>query len=83
MKYITIPVEVDALQFSKSTMGDIQDFVNENCTFTAQKGKFTCEFRSGIALVRVQEGDYIVKDAKGGITIEKSGIFETKYVKKV
>lgn len=83
MKYITIPVEVEAIQFSRETMCDVQDFVNANCTFTTQKRKFYCEFRSGITLVRVQEGDYIVKDAQGGITVEKSGIFETKYVKKV
>lgn len=88
-KYISVPYEVEALQFCKATMGDIEDFTNsEWCYFKKNKKTLTCELRVGSVQLVLLDGDWLVKrtekqgDESGGISVMKPTEFEKAYVKK-
>lgn len=83
-KYISIPVEVEAIKFDITTLSEIIIF-SECLNFQlSKKGNlYNCliSLGGGVKLL-VIEGDYVVKDADRNISVVISEIFESSYIKK-
>lgn len=87
MKYVSIPKEIEAVQFTGNNLNEIIMYLDvseisirlerrpdavASCIITT---------KLGVKLVALQ-GDYITKDNVGNISIIKSDIFEKDYIKK-
>ena len=84
MTYISIPIEIEAIQFTPLTLGLIPEFTG--CTsmqFSIKDNKYQCliSVNNGVKLL-VIESDYIIKDKTGNISIMKPDVFERTYIEK-
>ena len=84
MTYISIPVEIEAIQFTPATLGLIPTFTGSTSfQFSVKEGKYQCliTVNNGVKLL-VIEDDYIIKDKNGNISIMKPDVFEKTYILK-
>lgn len=83
-RYISIPVEVEALQFKFAGLSDLIGFTGSSDFQVAKKGDvYNCLIAINGLKLLVIEGDYVVKKADGGIEIMTAADFAKKYVRKV
>ena len=81
MRYETIPHEVDAMQLSFMTLGEISSFTGcSNYTMSVRNGVINVIITVNNVKMLVVQDDYIVKDA-GEILIVKKKDFEQNYRK--
>lgn len=84
MTYISIPVEIEAIQFSPLTLGEIPVFTKSTSfSFTIKGGKYNCLVTvNGGEKLLIIEDDFIIRDKSGIISIMKPDDFNKKYIKK-
>ena len=84
MTYISIPVEIEAIQFGSDTLGQIPTFTRcTNFQFSVKSGLYNCLVTvNGGEKLLVIEKDYILKSKEGIISIMKPVDFEKSYIKK-
>ena len=82
-KYISIPIEVEAVQFNIDNVSDVVIFSGcSNFQITKKGNMYNCLITvDGIKLL-VIEGNYIVKDKDGKISVITEDIFNKTYIKK-
>lgn len=82
MKYLSIQVEVDAVQFTGSNIDEILALTNaSNIEIQIKDGIASCLITiNGIKLL-VLNTDYIIKDSESKITIMKQDVFNRNYIK--
>lgn len=83
-KYISIPEEIEAVQFKITTMSEV--VVLSRCTnfqLSQKSGQYNClvTVNDGEKLLIV-EGDYVIRDSLGKISVMKADIFAKSYIKK-
>ena len=83
MKYIKKPVEIEAVEFTRSNWDEIKLFTNNTAqTLLIEKrlnGKCTCIIPTLEGQHIATEGDYIIKGIKGEFYPCKPDIFEMTY----
>ena len=69
-KYINIPVEIEAIQFSTATLSDIIIFTEcTNFQLTKKNGVYDCLITvNGVKLLLI-EGNYVTKNSSGDINV--------------
>ncbi len=83
MKYISIPEEVDAIQLSLTTaLSELPQYATTSNLTLRKDGTVQCVITAGNVQRLVLEGDYIVKDSEGNVTVMKPEKFSLKYVAK-
>ena len=84
MTYISIPEEIEAIQFSPLTLGEIPAFTKcMNFSFTVKGGKYNCLVTvNGGEKLLIIEDDFIIRDKSGIISIMKPDDFNKEYIKK-
>lgn len=82
-KYISIPVEIEAIQFSTATLSDIIIFTEcTNFQLTKKNGVYNCLITvNGVKLLLI-EGNYVTKNSSGDINVVTAEVFEASYIKK-
>ena len=82
-KYISIPIEIEAIQFDITTLSDIIVFTQcSNFQLSKKSGVYNCLITvDGIKLLLI-EGNYVTKNSSGDIEVITKEIFEKSYVKK-
>ena len=82
-KYISIPVEIEAIQFSTATLSDIIIFTEcTNFQLTKKNGVYNCLITvNGMKLLLI-EGNYVTKNSSGDINVVTAEVFEASYIKK-
>ena len=82
-KYISIPVEVEAIQFSIDTLSDIVLFTEcTNFQLTKKNGIYNCLITvDGVKLLLI-ESNYVVKNSEGDISVVTQEVFDKSYIKK-
>lgn len=82
-KYISIPVEIEAIQFSVATLSDIIIFTEcTNFQLTKKNGVYNCLITvNGVKLLLI-EGNYVTKNSSGDINVVTAEVFEASYIKK-
>lgn len=82
-KYISIPVEVEAIQFSIDTLSDIVLFTEcTNFQLSKKNGIYNCLITvDGIKLLLI-ESNYVVKNSEGAISVVTQEVFDKSYIKK-
>lgn len=81
-KYISIPIEIEALQFTPLTLGEIPVFTKcSNFQFSLKDNKYNCVITVDAIKLLVIEDDFIIND-KGKISVMKPNEFNSKYIKK-
>lgn len=82
-KYISIPVEIEAIQFSVLTLSDIIVFTQcTNFQLSKKNGVYNCLITvDGVKLLLI-EGNYVTKDSDGKISVLTAEVFESSYIKK-
>lgn len=82
-KYISIPVEIEAIQFSVATLSDIIVFTEcTNFQLTKKNGVYNCLITvNGVKLLLI-EGNYVTKNSSGDINVVTAEVFEASYIKK-
>ena len=82
-KYISIPVEIEAIQFSVATLSDIIIFTEcTNFQLTKKNGVYNCLITVNGAKLLLIEGNYVTKNSSGDITVVTAEVFEASYIKK-
>ena len=83
IKYISIPVEIEAIQFSTATLSDIIIFTEcTNFQLTKKNGVYNCLITvNGVKLLLI-EGNYVTKNSSGDINVVTAEVFEASYIKK-
>ena len=82
-KYISIPIEIEAIQFDITTLSDIIVFTQcSNFQLSKKSGVYNCLITvDGIKLLLI-EGNYVTKNSSGDIEVITKEIFEKSYIKK-
>lgn len=82
-RYISIPVEIEAIQFSTATLSDIIIFTEcTNFQLTKKNGVYNCLITvNGVKLLLI-EGNYVTKNSSGDINVVTAEVFEASYIKK-
>lgn len=82
-KYISIPVEIEAIQFSVATLSDIIIFTEcSNFQLSKKSGVYNCLITvDGVKLLLI-EGNYVTKNSDGDISVVTQEVFESSYIKK-
>lgn len=81
--YITIPIEVEAMQYNRDNLNDLIKFTKcSNVNVTIRNGKFNCTATLNEIKFLIIEDDYVVKNADGSINILSQDNFEKLYLKK-
>ena len=82
-KYISIPVEIEAIQFSTATLSDIIIFTEcTNFQLTKKNGVYNCLITvNGVKLLLI-EGNYVTKNSSSDINVVTAEVFEASYIKK-
>ena len=82
-KYISIPVEIEAIQFSIATLSDIIIFTEcTNFQLSKKGGVYNCLITvDGVKLLLI-EGNYVTKNSDGAIEVLTAEVFEKSYIKK-
>ncbi len=82
-KYVSIPVEIEAIQFSIMTLSDIVVFTEcSNFQLSKKNGIYNCLITvDGVKLLLI-EGDYVTKNSDGDIAVVTAEVFEQSYIKK-
>lgn len=81
-RYVSVPVEVDVLQFLSSTINDIPVFTNcESYKVTYNTGRYGCLITIKGVTMQVMETDYLVKEVQTPqiVSVVKQSDFESKY----
>lgn len=82
-KYISIPTEIEAIQFSVATLSDIIVFTECSNFQLSKKGNvYNCLITVNGLKLLVIEGNYVIKNQNGDIEIMTAEIFEKSYIKK-
>lgn len=84
MKYISIPVEIDAVQFSIATLSELVIFSGcDNFQLSSKDGVYQCllTVNNGQKLLVVTD-DYVIKDTNGRISVMKPDVFNQSYIAK-
>ena len=81
--YISIPIEIEAIQFNVNTLSDIILFTEcSNFQLSKKGGVYNCLITvDGVKLLLI-EGNYVVKNSEGDISVVTEEVFEKSYVKK-
>lgn len=82
-KYVSIPVEIEAIQFSVATLPEIIIFTEcTNFQLTKKGGVYNCLITvDGVKLLLI-EGNYVTKTAEGDIAVVTEEVFNKSYIKK-
>lgn len=82
-KYVSIPVEIEAIQFSVETLSDIIVFTEcSNFQLSKKSGVYNCLITvDGVKLLLI-EGNYVTKNSDGDIAVVTEEVFESSYIKK-
>lgn len=82
-KYVSIPVEIEAIQFSIATLSDIIIFTEcSNFQLSKKSGVYNCLITvDGVKLLLI-EGNYVIKNSDGDISVVTEEVFESSYIKK-
>ena len=81
--YITIPIEVEAMQYNRDNLNDLIKFTGcSNISIIIKNGKFNCMVTLNEIKLLIIEDDYVVKNADGSINILSQDNFEKLYIKK-
>ena len=81
-RYITIPVEVDALQFRKDNLSELVMFTECSNFELSKKGElFNCLITIDGTKYLVIEGNFVVKKDKS-ISVLTEDVFNKNYIKK-
>lgn len=82
-KYISIPVEIEAIQFSVATLSDIIIFTEcTNFQLTKKNEVYNCLITVNGAKLLLIEGNYVTKNSSGDINVVTAEVFEASYIKK-
>lgn len=82
-KYISIPVEIEAIQFSVATLSDIIIFTEcTNFQLTKKNGVYNCLITVNDVKLLLIEGNYVTKNSSGDINVVTAEVFEASYIKK-
>lgn len=82
-RYISIPIEIEAIQFSVATLSDIIVFTECTNFQLSKKGNlYNCLITVNGLKLLVIEGNYVIKNQNGDIEIMTAEIFEKSYIKK-
>lgn len=82
-RYVSIPVEIEAIQFSVKTLSDIIIFTEcSNFQLSKKSGVYNCLITvDGVKLLLI-EGNYVTKNSSGDINVVTAEVFEASYIKK-
>ena len=82
-KYISIPVEIEAVQFNIENVSEVVILSGcSNFQITKKGDIYNCLITvDGIKLL-VIEGNYVIKDRDGKISVVTEDIFDKTYIKK-
>ena len=82
-KYVSIPVEIEAIQFDVTTLSDIIVFTEcSNFQLSKKSGVYNCLITvDGVKLLLI-EGNYVTKNSNGNISVVTAEVFESSYIKK-
>lgn len=82
-KYVSIPVEIEALQFNVSNLSELVVFAGCTNFQLSKKGNtYNCLITVNGMKLLVIETNYVIKNASGDIKIMTADVFEKSYVKK-
>lgn len=82
-KYITIPIEVEALQFKKDNLSELVMFIECSNFELSKKGEsFNCLITINGAKLLVIEGNFVVKKSDKTISVMTEDVFNKNYIKK-
>ena len=82
-KYVSIPVEIEAIRFDVTTLSDIIVFTEcSNFQLSKKSGVYNCLITVGGVKLLLIEGNYVTKNSSGNISVVTAEIFESSYIKK-
>lgn len=82
-KYITIPTEVEALQFKKDNLSELVMFTEcSNFEFSKKGELFNCLITINGTKLLVIEGNFVVKKSDKTISVMTEEVFNKNYIKK-
>ena len=82
-KYISIPVEIEALQFNVANLSELVIFTGCTNFQLSKKGNvYNCLITVNGMKLLVIESNYVIKNTSGDIEIMTADVFEKSYVKK-
>lgn len=83
MKYVSIPVEIEAIQFLNNNFNELISFTGvENIQMEFKDGRWSCTINTPLARLVVMEKDYIIKSETNMLSVLKPDIFEKSYTAK-
>lgn len=81
MKYQSIPVTIDAIQFT-GNVDEVIKFTNvDNIEVAFKEGRWSCIINTPLVRLVVLENDYIIKSEINELSVVKQDIFEKTYKK--